>query len=58
MRFIDLFAGLGGFHKARHELGNQCVFASKLSQPLRTITKPIGALRQRRHSKTCKEQYE
>ena len=37
--FIDLFAGLGGFHIALESLGCQCVFTSELKEDLQKLYK-------------------
>jgi len=39
VRFIDLFAGLGGFHVALSGAGHECVFASELDPGLRDLYK-------------------
>ena len=52
LRFIDLFAGLGGFHLALSNLGHKCVFASELDADLANLyeknfhLKPAGDIRQ------------
>ena len=37
MKFIDLFAGLGGFHYALATLGHECVFVSEQNEELREL---------------------
>ena len=36
-KFVDLFAGLGGFHYALDSLGGECVFVSEIDDNLRNL---------------------
>lgn len=51
MRFIDLFAGLGGFHQALTGLGHECVFASEINSELADLyernfgVRPMGDIK-------------
>lgn len=37
LKFVDLFAGLGGFHVALSKLGHECVFAAEIDPNLRDL---------------------
>jgi DNA (cytosine-5)-methyltransferase 1 len=39
LRFVDLFAGMGGFHRALGSLGHECVFVSEIDEELRELYK-------------------
>lgn len=49
--FIDLFAGLGGFHVALQSLGGECVFAAEIQSHLKDVYSknfgltPVGDIR-------------
>ena len=45
LRFVDLFAGLGGFHVALAKLGHECVFAAEIDANLRNIYQANFGLR-------------
>lgn len=52
LRFIDLFAGLGGFHLALHSLGHRCVFACEANEDLATLYEKNFKLKPHRDIRT------
>ena len=42
LKFIDLYAGLGGFHQALSKLGHKGVWASEYNVNLRELYKKKG----------------
>jgi DNA (cytosine-5)-methyltransferase 1 len=52
LRFIDLFAGLGGFHLALKSLGHRCVFACEINEDLATLYEKNHGLRPHRDIRT------
>lgn len=45
LRFVDLFAGLGGFHLAMKRLGHECVFACEIDKSLADVYKKNHGLK-------------
>lgn len=56
MRFIDLFAGLGGFHQALERLGHECVFASELDSDLADLYELNFSIRPKGDIRTSHEE--
>lgn len=52
LRFVDLFAGLGGFHLALSELGHKCVFACEINETLAELYEKNFGLRPHRDIRT------
>jgi DNA (cytosine-5)-methyltransferase 1 len=54
LRFVDLFAGLGGFHLALRSLGHRCVFACEVNESLAELYEKNFGLRPHRDIRTLK----
>ena len=54
MKFIDLFAGLGGFHLGLSRLGHECVFSSEIKESLAEIYETNFGIRPHRDIRTIK----
>src|SRR5882724_672520 len=54
MRFIDLFAGLGGFHIGLSRLGHECVFSSEIKESLAQLYEANFGIKPHRDIRTIK----